>query len=193
MLANVGTALQQVNRNYGSRKIGVNYCKKILIFIFFGFNTLISFASELENGNLALTKNDYADAIFWYNAAIKKNNFSAHHNLGLMYLNGTGVVQDHVRAYELFRLAAEQGIVPAQFNLGVMYANGWGIVQNSVYAHMWFNLSAMQGEQNADKNRDKVATFLSTQAVMQAQTLAKERLAKNYKNCVPFEINQYKK
>lgn len=171
----------------------MNYCKKIWIFIFFGFNALISFADELENGNLALTKKDYADAIFWYNAAIKKNNFGAHHNLGLMYLNGTGVVQDHVRAYELFRLAAEQGIVPAQFNLGVMYANGWGIIQNPVYAHMWFNLSAMQGEQNADKNREKVATFLSTQAVMQAQTLAKECLAKNYKNCIPFEINQYKK
>ncbi len=168
-------------------------CKKIVALIFIGIIAITSFADEIENGNLALTKKDYADAIFWYNAAIKKNNFGAHHNLGLMYLNGTGVIQDHVRAYELFKLSAEQGIVPAQFNLGVMYANGWGINRNLVYAHMWFNLSAMQGEENANKNREKVATFLSTQAITQAQTIAKECLEKNYKNCVPFELDQYRK
>jgi TPR repeat protein len=154
---------------------------------------LISYADELENGNLALTKKDYADAIFWYNAAAKKNNFSAYHNLGIMYLNGTGVVQDYVKAYAFFKSAAEQGVSASQFSLGVMYSNGWGINQNLVYAHMWFNLSAMQGEEHADTNREKVAKYLTTQAVTQAQTIAKECLEKNYKNCVPFELNQYKK
>jgi TPR repeat protein len=167
-------------------------CKKIVALIFFGTMTLISFADELAKGNSAFDKKDYADAIFWYNAAIKKNNFGAHHNLGLMYLNGTGVIQDYAKAYQHFNLAAEQGLPFSMHNLGLMYSNGWGVNRNYIYAHMWFNLSAMISESSSSKLRDGVAVYLSTQDVIKAQSFAKECLEKKYKNCQPSELILYK-
>ncbi len=43
---------------------------------------------------------------------------NAQYNLGLMYDNGQGVVQDYAEAVRWFRKAAEQGDAKAQFNVG---------------------------------------------------------------------------
>jgi uncharacterized protein len=48
----------------------------------------------------------------------------AQYNLGVMYGNGNGVVQDYAEAVKWYRLAAEQGNAKAQNNLGVMYEYG---------------------------------------------------------------------
>ena len=56
-----------------------------------------------------------------------QGNDRAQCNLGHMYWNGTGVLQDYAEAARLFRLAADQGIDRAQCNLGNMYLNGTGV------------------------------------------------------------------
>jgi TPR repeat protein len=154
--------------------------------------TLISFADELAKGNTAFDNKNYADAIFWYTAALKKDNAGASHNLGNMYLNGNGVIQDYAKAHQFFMVAAEQGVPLSMHNLGVMYSNGWGVERNYMYAHMWFNLATMLGESLSIKAREGVAFYLPTNAVVNAQNLAKKCLENNYKNCVPFDINLYK-
>jgi TPR repeat protein len=81
------------------------------------------------------------------------------------------------------RLAAEQGHDNSQFNLGVAYANGRGVIQDNVYAHMWANLSAMNGDENGAGLRDRMAARMTPSQVEEAQTLARECVARNYRNC----------
>ncbi len=46
-------------------------------------------------------------------------------NLGICYANGYGVEKDYQKAYDCFKLAAEQGDARAQYELGVFYEQGW--------------------------------------------------------------------
>jgi TPR repeat protein len=81
------------------------------------------------------------------------------------------------------RLAATKGYADAQSNLGEMYYNGQGVVQDYTRAHMWWNLAAVKGDSNAVENRDIVAKRMTTQQIAEAQKLARECQARNFKNC----------
>ena len=102
----------------------------------------------------------------------------AQFNLGVMYANGRGVLQDDFEAVHWYRRAADQGLAGAQFNLGVMYANGRGVLQDYVQAHMWFNLGASRstGEERerAVRSRDVIADELTPDDLSEAQRLARE-------------------
>jgi TPR repeat protein len=82
-----------------------------------------------------------------------------------------------------YKLAAAQGNTDAQFNIGKMYQSGNGVAQNLVRAHMWSNLSALNGDADAVKLRDAVAAKMTTQQIAEAQKMARECQAKNFKNC----------
>ena len=104
-------------------------------------------------------------------------------NQGNMYSNGQGVVQDYAEAVRWFKLAAAQGHAHGQTGLGAMYYDGKGVLQDYIRAHMWWNLAAVNGESIAVKNRDIVANKMTPQQVEQAQKLARECQARNFKNC----------
>ena len=140
-------------------------------------------AGDVEDAEAALQKKDYVTALKKYKSAAVKNDAYAQYNLGVMYDNGQGVVQDYAEAVRWYKLAAAQGYASAQYNLGFMYATGQGVVQNNVQAHMWFNIAAVKGDKDAVKNRDIVANKMTAEQVGQAQKLAKECQARNYKNC----------
>ena len=80
-------------------------------------------------------------------------------------------------------MSAEQGDAKAQFNLAVMYANGQGVIQDDVYAHMWWNIAAANGNFFAQKNRDEVTKSMTSSQLEEAQKLARECVAKDYKGC----------
>ena len=128
-------------------------------------------------------KQDYKEAMRWYKMAAAQGDASAQFNIGVMYATGQGVVQDYAEAVRWYKLAAAQGAELAQFNLGLMYANGQGVVQNNVQAHMWFNIAAVKGDKDTVKSRDIVAGKMTAEQIAQAQRLAKECQARNYKNC----------
>ena len=71
---------------------------------------------------------------------------AAQYNLGIMYCNGQGVLQDYKEAVKWYRLAAEQGYAAAQYNLGLMYRNGDGVPQDYQEAVKWYRLAAEQGD-----------------------------------------------
>lgn len=48
---------------------------------------------------------------------------------------------------------------------------------------MWFNLAAVKDDSDAVKNRDIVVKRMTTQQVAEAQKLARECQARNFKNC----------
>ena len=125
----------------------------------------------------------YAEAVKWYRLAAQQGDASAQYNLGVMYDNGRGVVQDYAEAVKWYRLAALQGHANGQNNLGFMYGNGQGVVQNYVKAHSWYNLSAVSGNAMAIENRDRVAKRMTPQQIADAQKLARDCQARQFKGC----------
>ena len=64
-----------------------------------------------------------------------------------------------------------------------MYEKGQGVVQDYTLAHMWLNLAAIKGDSILIENRDTVAKRMTSQQIAQAQKLARECQAQNFKNC----------
>ncbi len=126
---------------------------------------------------------DYAEAVKWFRRAAEQGNVFAQSHFGWIYAEGEGVTQDYAEAVKWFRLAAEQGHAPAQYSLGLRYAKGQGVAQDHVLAHMWFNLASVKGEADAVHNRDFVASNMTSQQIGQAQKLARDCQARNFKGC----------
>ena len=62
--------------------------------------------------------------------AVKQGDAKAQINLGWMYENGKGVIQDNKEALRLYKMSAKQGnFIKAQYNVGVMYHNGKGTIK----------------------------------------------------------------
>lgn len=123
------------------------------------------------------------EAVKWFRLAAEQGSASAQFNLGFMYANGRGVPQNDTETVKWYRLAAEQGNARAQVGLGLSYALGQGVPQNNAYAHMWVNLAAAQGNSNGRETRDLLAKLMTEAQIAEAQRLASECLAKNYKGC----------
>jgi TPR repeat protein len=126
---------------------------------------------------------DYETAVKWMTLAAEQGSVMAQNEVGMMYYNGRGVPQDYKTAVKWYTLAAEQGFPGAQKNLGVMYFLGEGLIQDDVYAHMWLNIAASLRDKTASENRDIVAERMTPSQLEEAQRLARECVAKNYKGC----------
>ena len=61
-----------------------------------------------------------------------------------MYMHGLGVAQNHKKALEYFKAAADKGNAEAQFNLGAMHIAGLGVRKQYDKALHYFTLSAHQ-------------------------------------------------
>lgn len=124
---------------------------------------------------------DNAEAMKWVRKAAGQGLAEAQFYLGMRYSEGRGVPQDYAEAVKWYRRAAEQGHAKTQFNLGLMYSKDQGVPQDYVLAHMWFNLaasraSASEGKlrEDAVKNRDIVASWMTPYQIAEAQRLARE-------------------
>ena len=126
---------------------------------------------------------DDKTALKWYTLAAEQDDARAQNNLGWMYANGKGVPQDYKTAGKWYTLAAEQEHPTAQNNLSVMYYLGKGVLRDYVYAHMWANISASNGYEGAIKLRDLLEQEMTSADISEAQKLARECVAKNYKGC----------
>jgi len=130
-----------------------------------------------ESGQSVL-RND-ADAIKWYRQAAEQDDAVAQFNLGIMYAKGGA--PNYAEAAPWYRLAADHGLGGAQFNLGMMYAEGQGVSHDDVQAHMWLDLAAAQlpalgtNQRNSTVDaRDRVASKMTPQQILEAQELAFE-------------------
>ena len=130
---------------------------------------------------------DYATARGWLEQAAAQGSPTAQYNIGWLYANGDGVPQDYTTARQWYEQSAAQGNAWAHYGLGAMYANGAGVPQNNVKAYMWFNLAAahlMGDEQKlAANNRDKHARHMSPEQIAEAQRLAQQCQAQQFKGC----------
>jgi TPR repeat protein/CHAT domain-containing protein len=91
----------------------------------------------------------YQEAAQEYEPLAKAGYAAAAHNLATLYLNGTGVPKEPVRALELLRRAAEAGFSLSRFQLGVLYARGQYVERDLAVAAEWYQKAAEQGDANA--------------------------------------------
>ncbi|MCD7893418.1 MAG: sel1 repeat family protein [Erysipelotrichaceae bacterium] len=87
---------------------------------------------------------NYDDALFLLNEAIKYDKESASRNLGDMYYYGQGVEIDYAKAFELYEIAANAGNTQAMDDLGFYYKKGKNVPQDYQKAFEWFSQSAKQ-------------------------------------------------
>jgi len=97
-------------------------------------------------------KQDYVEAVKWYDFAAYQGYAPAQYNFGLLYENGIGVSKNYPEAVKWYRLAAEQGLACAQLKLGMIYENGQGVSKNYPEAVKWYRLAAEQGLASAQIN-----------------------------------------
>lgn len=147
--------------------------------------------AQLNLGSLYYTgegvAKDQRQAAAWYRLAAEQGDAQAQTNLGLMYVRGEGVTNDDREAVKWYRLAAEQGDATAQYNLGALYGMGRGVTQDHLRAFMWSDIAAQklkgaQGQQAAD-NREITARILTAAQVAQAEEMARQCVARNFKGC----------
>ena len=140
-------------------------------------------AGDYEDGLAAFNRQDYAAALAKWRRAAQQGDALAQYGVGLMYDEGKGVAQDYKESVRWYQQAAQQGYAKAQYNLGISYGKGEGVAQNYLRAHMWLNLAAIGGDADAVKSRDITARKMTPQQVAEAQNLARECQARNFKNC----------
>ena len=134
-------------------------------------------------GNLAYVNKDYNKAYKLYTLGSIDGDKFAQLQLGKMYLNGKGVTKNIKKAKNWFLRSAENGNPHAQFELGLLYRFGNGVLQDHVQAYKWFNLASIDGYGPAISNRDYLYKKMTIEQIAEAQKLARECVAKEYKDC----------
>lgn len=140
--------------------------------------TLLGLAYEEGHGVIQ----DYEQAKRWLHLAAVQGSSLAQFRLGIV-LSRQGPTLEHREAVKWFRAAAVQGNELAQGRLASAYASGRGVPQDFVRAHMWFNVSAVSGDELTAKLRDSVAAQMTPKQIAEAQKMARDCLARNFKNC----------
>ena len=77
-----------------------------------------------ETGYAAYQRGDFATALKIWRPLAESGHALAQYNLGMLYADGRGVVQNRARAISWLHKAAEQNIAQAQFNLAGFHLSG---------------------------------------------------------------------
>ena len=140
-------------------------------------------AADFDKAVAAYRSGNYETALQELRPLAEQGIAEAQFNLGFMYRNGKGVLQDYEQAFHWYRLAAEQGDAGAQYNLGIMYHNGEGVLADDKRAHMWLNIARYNGYKKAGKVIEIVERKMTGSDISRAQDMAKRCVASDYKDC----------
>jgi len=88
----------------------------------------------------------------FYLARAKAGDPVAQYDVGVLYAQGNGLVQDYASAASWFHAAATQGNVDAEYNLGVLYERGLGVTASPIDAVNWYRSAADQNHAGAQYN-----------------------------------------
>ena len=161
----------------------MNIVRTTILSLALAFGAGAALAQDFQKGFAAYNAGDYATALKEWRPLAEQGDSAAQYNLAVKYDNGKAVLQDYAEAVKWYRLPAEQGNASAQNNIGVRYENGEGVLQDNVRAHMWYNIAAANGHEKAGEWRDERAGLMTSADISKAQSMAKECMSSNYKNC----------
>jgi TPR repeat protein len=85
-------------------------------------------------------------------AGFERDDIYSANNLGLAYLDGSGVPKDPATALQLFKHASEGGHPLAPNNIGRLYFTGEGVKKDVGEAVTWYKLGAERGDSWAASN-----------------------------------------
>jgi uncharacterized protein len=134
-------------------------------------------AGQLEAGEAAYFKHDYANVMRLLRPLADSGNAPAQNRVASIYFwGGPGVHQDAAQAALWYRKAAERGNALAQAHLGLMFEHGYGVPKNAVMARMWLNLAVSRAPSlsMAVKLRNEVAAKMTPAQIAEAKRLAEE-------------------
>jgi uncharacterized protein len=151
--------------------------------LFFALGTNLIMAQDFFKGLDAYEAGDYTTAMIEWKPLAEKGDANAQLNVGFMYKDGLGVIQDYTEAVKWLRMSAEQGHEVGQIGLGMMYKYGDGVLQDNVTSHMWYNIASANGHKEAGEYRDERAAFMTTSDISKAQAMARECMKSDYKKC----------
>ena len=147
-------------------------------------------ATPTAKAAAAYNRGDYATALSIFRPLAEAGDATAQFDLGVMYANGQGVVQDYIEALTWYRRAADQRSADAQNNIGNMYRYGRGVPQDKVRAYMWFNLAASalnaSDAEAGIKNRAIAASEMTASQIAQGQELSRRCSRQEFKRCDDF-------
>jgi hypothetical protein len=127
---------------------------------------------ELATGEIA-TKN-YEEARKWLLKSFEAgNHFRSAYLLGLMHANGWGGNIDFAKAFDYYKIAAENEHSSAQNNLGVMFRNGSGVVTDFDQAIYWYKKGAENGSDSAKTNLARLQKYIEDQRIEEQQREAR--------------------
>ena len=108
--------------------------------------SMVSLASKYELGK-DVKKNESAAVQLLERASSAGG--SPRVNLGVMYLEGTGVEKDEEKAFALFKAAAEYGDAAGMYRLALMYKDGIACEESQVNYRMYMRMAAERGNRDA--------------------------------------------
>jgi TPR repeat protein len=151
--------------------------KKTLAIVLFLFASPA--LADFNDGVVAYAMRQYDKAFQTFLPLAQTSNHAlSQYYLGMMYLNGQGVSQDHKEAGKWFLNAAQQGVPQAQFRLGEMYVSGKGVPLDFEQAYAWFGVASHQSHAKATDAMKGAAEKLSPDELTEAKKLAAELIGK---------------
>lgn len=104
---------------------------------------------EFGEAKAAYDRGEYEIAMELLRPLAELGDARAQTNLGFMYAEGQGVLQDYTEALKWYLMAAEQGFAIAQVEVGAMYEYGLGVQRHDFTAIKWYRKAAEQGDADA--------------------------------------------
>lgn len=109
---------------------------------------------QLAKGNYYANKNDFANAMYWYNIAAVNDNSEACYNIAWLYDDGLGVEQNYETALQWYLKVPQckypdvELVATAYNNIGVMYQKGNGVEKDMQKAMEFFQMALKTVEEN---------------------------------------------
>jgi TPR repeat protein len=100
----------------------------------------------------ALTRDDRAESLKWFEKAARHGNLTAMHQAAMMHLNGTGTKKDTAKYVEYMEKAAAGGRTASMMNIADAYHAGRWVAKDDAKALKWYLKAAEAGVRKAQYN-----------------------------------------
>lgn len=111
-----------------------------------------AYSADLDVGIYELNRGEFKAAIAEFEPLVAEEYAPAQYQMGLIYLNGYGVIKNPTKALELFHLAASQNYADALFDLSLLYSEGEVVKKDLKTAYALMEKAAKKGLPRAQFN-----------------------------------------
>ncbi|TWX73041.1 tetratricopeptide repeat protein [Colwellia sp. C1TZA3] len=116
------------------------------------FTQSFAYSADLDLGIYDLNRGEFKAAIAQFEPLVAEGYAPAQYQMGLVYLNGYGVIKDPIKAVELLHLAAAKNYSDALFDLSLLYSEGEVVKKDLKTAYTLMEKAAKKGLARAQFN-----------------------------------------